>query len=365
VWSSTEYELDWPPELVRGELRALRHDPYRPGSSVEIALLLSEAFHTEVPAADYLKICGEGEWPGDPGPGRGWVDDLLAHIDELRPYAPRPYWTARRVRPVGAPVKTAGSAPHRFGQLIGQLRRDGYLSRDFPEPCIDEPEYTIGRDLNAELRARLGATSTAQLWPLQPSEWDTETLYSLIEIFHDLVTRPRRCWQHEYGECGAHFEDFDTEAGRRVYRSLVNRLLSDSGIDLRLAEAGDNVGRLVHVVDQARSDLLARGPDTPDTAVAARIDHAIAMFRRRDADTEDKRSAVVVLAGILEQRRTLIKDTALLTRKDEGALFEIANNFAIRHQNSTQQRDYDPAFLDWIFWWYLATVDLTNRILAR
>lgn len=30
-----------------------------------------------------------------------------------------------------------------------------------------------------------------------------------------------------------------------------------------------------------------------------------------------------------------------------------------------QQGDYDPAFLDWIFWWYLAAIELTDRILAR
>lgn len=27
--------------------------------------------------------------------------------------------------------------------------------------------------------------------------------------------------------------------------------------------------------------------------------------------------------------------------------------------------DYDPAFLDWVFWWYLGTVELTNRIIHR
>jgi hypothetical protein len=27
--------------------------------------------------------------------------------------------------------------------------------------------------------------------------------------------------------------------------------------------------------------------------------------------------------------------------------------------------DYDPVFLDWIFWLYLATVELTDSLLAR
>ena len=52
---------------------------------------------------------------------------------------------------------------------------------------------------------------------------------------------------------------------------------------------------------------------------------------------ETKRSAVVALAGILEERRSLLADE-LLT-KDEGALFQIANKFGIRHQRADQRDD--------------------------
>ena len=77
----------------------------------------------------------------------------------------------------------------------------------------------------------------------------------------------------------------------------------------------------------------------------------------------DKRSAAITLALVLEERRNLLKEE-LLT-KDEGALFQIANQFAVRHQNLDQRSDYDPAFRDWIFWWYLATIELTNRLMER
>jgi hypothetical protein len=43
----------------------------------------------------------------------------------------------------------------------------------------------------------------------------------------------------------------------------------------------------------------------------------------------------------------------------------IANKFAIRHRNKDEQGNYDPAFLNWIFWWYLGTVELTDRIIRR
>lgn len=49
------------------------------------------------------------------------------------------------------------------------------------------------------------------------------------------------------------------------------------------------------------------------------------------------------------------------------ALFRghIANKFAIHHQDTTQHTGYAPVFLDWIFWCYLPTIELSNRLLAR
>ncbi|MFE3184251.1 hypothetical protein ACFXKR_25775 [Streptomyces violascens] len=29
-----------------------------------------------------------------------------------------------------------------------------------------------------------------------------------------------------------------------------------------------------------------------------------------------------------------------------------------------QRGEYDDAFLDWILWWYLSTVELTNRLIT-
>lgn len=138
------------------------------------------------------------------------------------------------------------------------------------------------------------------------------------------------------------------------------RLLDDhrqaAGISYRLADGGEDQGQLVAVFDEGRSALLADvlGRALPD--MAARVRHAVALFRRRGATGEDKRSALITLAGILEERGQLIKEE--LVTAGEGALFHIANKFAIRHQNRQQLSGYDPAFLDWVFWWYLGTVEL-------
>lgn len=133
-------------------------------------------------------------------------------------------------------------------------------------------------------------------------------------------------------------------------------------LDVRLAESGEDEGRLVESTDDARADLVEKMVSRTDSS-SDRVRHAIALFRSRGATEHDKRLAVVSLAGVLEERRTHLKEH--LFRSDEGALFQIANQFAIRHRNESQKTDYDPVFLDWVFWWYMATIELTDRLIVR
>jgi hypothetical protein len=69
------------------------------------------------------------------------------------------------------------------------------------------------------------------------------------------------------------------------------------------------------------------------------------------------------LAGVLEERRALLRQELL--SRDESSLFEIANNYALRHRNENQRNEYAQEFLDWVFWLYAATVELTDRLLRR
>ena len=59
----------------------------------------------------------------------------------------------------------------------------------------------------------------------------------------------------------------------------------------------------------------------------------------------------------------MLKDR--IPTKDEAALFEIANKYDLRHRKTDQHGDYDAAFLEWIFHWYLATVALLSRLIER
>lgn len=57
---------------------------------------------------------------------------------------------------------------------------------------------------------------------------------------------------------------------------------------------------------------------------------AVELFRSRSATRQDKGSAVRQLHSLLEEHRKLLKNELL--SKDEGALFNIANNSDIRQQ---------------------------------
>src|SRR6266567_4315795 len=347
----TDYELVWPPELFAAEARRFLARPRLDREAID--LLLREAFRDQSAADDMNSLAATDPWGSDPATLT--PREVLAELAESayrfrRSSFPRPYWPQRHGRDEPGPYLDAPGIRMAFADLVEEFERRGYLDQAFPRPCIDD-DVAPEPDPAAELEKRLGI---ADLWPLAPGQWDDNTFYGLIEVYHDLVSRPSERHFHDYGNCGWHYSHFSSTAGRLVYRWRANELLQAAGISYRLADSGEDQGRMVALFDDGRSELIANAPANAQPATAARVHHAIAMFRRRGATAEDKRSALITLAGSLEERRKLIK--AELGSADEGALFHIANKFAIRHQNTQQLSDYDPAFLDWVFWWYLGTV---------
>lgn len=353
AFDSADYELRWPRELFARELATVRRAGGRTTDRrAWIERLLEEAFLGGLPAEEFR----ESSWRWSEH-----LDALQEQVVRLREQrAPRPYWSTRRGgTAAGAPARSMDQLRAEFARFIGSLRAEGYFDRDLARSCVDDRDR-VEVDPNEVLLTRLGVPD---LWPLAPDEWDDDTFYDLIEVFHDLAARPRTRRYHDYGGCGWHFGDFATDIGRALYRWRVNELLATGGLQLRLADEGEDIGRLVQVVDDARTDLVERVLRTSTPDVAGAVDHAIALFRGRGAGEHEKRSAIVALANVLEERRKLLK-TVLFT-DDEGALFQIANKFDLRHRNDKQHADYDPAFRDWVFWWYLATIELTDRLLAR
>jgi len=369
---SLEYELAWPRELFVTEATALLECP-SPTWIDDAELLLEDAFVGSVPKDDLGTVRFYDLPPGlitvsanTKEVARAFVGHLVNSAERLPEGSERrPYWSARNA---AGPSKsqppsdrTVQLLQQDWAQLIEDLQDRGYFDWLAPRGCVVVPASSpVAEVLAAQLKRRLHLNV---LWPLRHQDWDRDTFFSLIEVVHDLVARPRHRYRHDIPGCSWHYTEFVPTPGQRLYRWHVDKVMAGYGVDLQLAGDGEDVGRLVRVAGDDRDDLVEQVLQTPDPSNRDAVRHAIALFRSRGADRENQRSAVLALHRVLESRRPLIK--ANLMRRDEGALFQIANEFDLRHGGERQKSDYEDAYLDWVFWWYLATVELTNRLLAR
>jgi hypothetical protein len=363
VYAGGNFDLVWPPDLFRTELTALINGQGKVEDwPARVELLLEDALATGVPRDMFSRLNEVSDaWSTEPrvprkDPGKQFLVDLLRRVDQLpQPQERRPYWSERRSGD-GIPIM---AVTREFARIVGSLEQRGYLEEAFEKDCVDERSTVNPAALLHDLTGR------PDLWPLDTIELSVvpDAFFDLIEALYDIVSRPRNRSYHSYSDCGWHHSDFSRQSGRSVYAWQINRLLDRSNLGIRLATEGEDAGRLIELTDDARSDLVQRMAERQDKATGDRVRHAIALFRNRSATEHDKRSAGLALALVLEERRALLKKELL--SKDEGALFQLANEFAVRHQDGKQHGDYDPVFRDWIFWWYLATIELTDRLIER
>lgn len=381
-----DYLLRWPRELLVHEAKALATHQARSqqGWSEQVLLLLEEAFVADQPSIDFQA----GDFVLAPAtmPSTGlekavsfsqvatemhqsrqeqFLHQLIrSSVNLSEQPAPQPYYAARnRPNPDTSPSRDVTGAKNTWRVLVDELLHRGYLDRVAARPCVDHmTDVYPGQDadLDRVFTDRLGSE---RLWRSVPASWSDDDFFSMVEVIHDVVARPRRRRYHDFDDCGWHYSAFATYPAQVLYRWTVNRLLRRHGIDLQLAKSGEDAGRLVHRVLDPRQELITQAVAHVPDRNRNLVDHAIAQFRRRGATLEEKRSACTALAHVLEDRTPLI--TKLMNKKDESDLFNIANNFAIRHQNAKQRTDYAEEYLDWIFWSFLATVELTSQLITR
>lgn len=362
-----EFELEWPPALFQEEARAvLGIDDAKFQSRGKY--LLEEAFLEDFAAQtfDESAVHVFADWPGASSLGsRGILAFLADNADRLPKISTlAPYWAHRHSTVPKVPATPLRTFQDDFKILVQDFIDRGYLSMLAPKTCVDADDYgtrDITEKIDWQIQRRAGisdfwTTAKKQSLPL-------DSMYTLVEVFHDLVARPRYRSYHDYGRCGWHYSDHARRPGQDLYRLRVEELLLRHGIEYRLADSGEDRGRLVHRQTDARSELIEHAIEAVDPKSKNSVEHGIALFRKRGVTRDDKRSACAALALVLEDRRQLLKEK--MHSKDEGMLFQIANQFHIRHRNAGQHEDYGDEFLDWTFWIYLSTIELTNKVLAR
>lgn len=246
--------------------------------------------------------------------------------------------------------------------LIAEFRRlehEGYFQHHLGKYCPDEdyiPGASSGSDPAAHVQWELGR----DLWPFEESlSWlDEDWVFTVLEFLHDRSAKPIRTRYHDWDNCGLHVLSSDESEGRFEFRECMNQYLSRYEDGYQIQENGE----IWRAVPSGLESLVPERTELPQ--IDDRVQHAIATFRHRSASNEQKRDAVKNLADVLEYLRE--EAGTGLPNKDEARLFEIANQYAIRHHNPSQKTDYDSGvWLDWIFFAFLNAIALATAIIAR
>lgn len=248
-----------------------------------------------------------------------------------------------------------------FQAEFERWENEGYFQEHFGFYCVDADMIhgKLGPNIGARMLYSLGKDN---LWPIayQISGYSEDDFFSVIEYLFDHISKPTQGTMHSWNDCGMHWETFDGPAGQADFRLVINMLLARYKDGWELSPAGEITER----APEGTENLLSTTLPHDDANIQGRVQSAVTKFRRRQSTADDRRDAVRDLADVLEYLRPEAKK--VLAKKDESALFDIANNFGIRHHNPAQLTDYDPAiWLSWMFYFYLATIHAVVRFIAK
>lgn len=248
-----------------------------------------------------------------------------------------------------------------FMAVYEGFERRGYFQEAFGYYCIDAQDVpgTAGPDVEAYVLLKLRKSN---MWPIgtECGRYKEDDLFDVVELLYDEVSKPTGGSYHSYGDCGWHYSEFDKGAGQEEFENRINELLGDYGEGYELSN-----GEILSLAEPGMEGLLeAELPPFEGGDMGTRVDRAILKFRRYRSSTNDKHEAVRALADVLEFLRPELKH--VLIKKDEGDLFNIANNFAIRHHDKRQKTEYDESiWLSWMFYFYLATIHAGIGLINR
>lgn len=249
-----------------------------------------------------------------------------------------------------------------FGSVYDDFIGRQYFDEAFGYDCVDMDYVpgTLGPDIEGQMFRNL---RKAGLWPVAEklSSYGEDDLFDVVEFLHDHVSKPTGGRLHQFAGCGWHYDTFDRQTGRSEFRSEINRLLCDYGRGYELSKDGE----IHELPPEGLGDLLEEElPEYDSENVESRVKAAIRRFRDRHSSLDDRREAVRELADVLEFLRPNLE--GVITSKDEGDLFNLANNFGIRHHKLAQKTDYDkPVWYTWMFNYYLATIHAVLRLIAE
>jgi len=249
-----------------------------------------------------------------------------------------------------------------FLVIYRNLEKDGYFQKYFGYYCIDQDEVPgeLGSDINSMVFIHLKKDN---LYPIEKNieTYVEDDLFDMLEFLFDHCSKPIDGYFHNYMNCGYHYEEFNDRDGQLHFRSQINPILKDykNGFEISID------GEILQLADSGLSYLFDADVPSNDTDnIEVKIEKAIVKFRKYRSTLDDRQEAIRELVDVLEYLRPKAKE--FLDSKDESDLFNIANNFGIRHHNENQKAKYDKSIWhSWMFYHYLSTIHALLRIIKK
>lgn len=245
-----------------------------------------------------------------------------------------------------------------FLVIYKKMLSDGYFQKYFGIECTDGyVEGQLGGEIDSIVFINLKKTN---LYPIIENldSYSEDDLFDMLEYLHDHCSKGSNGYYHSWNQCGYHYDNFNDDEGQIYFRESINPILREFKNGYEISDSGE----ILILPDIGLSTLFeADVPSNDNENIVSRLNSAVTKFRRHSSTLDDRRTAVRELADILEFLKKDIK--SVLNRKDEIDLFNIANNFSIRHHNPDQKTEYDKAiWYSWIFYYYLATIHTVIRL---
>lgn len=250
-----------------------------------------------------------------------------------------------------------------FEELLEYFRQiyKYFCDKDYFKVAIDgvwkqmsygqDPEQIIAPSMAPSAEVYFATRlQSKEIWPIWQylEEYDEATLFTVIEILYDHI-----------GIYNYETDEFESELPKREFSEQINNILRayDKGYYLEPTN-----GFIMRIPNGALCEQLKYdGFDLPNS-IYEQLATATEMYYRFDANQEQKKKAINILADILENEREEVKELLNaeyeIPKNDHDKLiFGIVNGFNIRHNRADQKSDYSKEiWYDWMMQYYTSVI---------